>query len=288
MSNLSSSEPQKLISVVIATLGGESLLGTIEQLNRGTLVPAEVLVCIPAKDAYRVEHFTFSNVRVIKTNCRGQVAQRAVGFGQAQYQMVMQLDDDVMLPPQAVQILVDALSNTGPRNAVGPLYFDALGKSLCHEIDDGLSGYLNNMFTYVVCAAPWGIKRMGAITVIGTNYGVDSRYCGTEPFETQWLPGACVLCYKEDLVTENYFPFSGKAYCEDVIHSHLRKNNRIHHWIIPEARCFIDAPVPENSVKSITAENRARRYFLKLSGGPAWRLAIYEAFKWIKRGMPFR
>jgi hypothetical protein len=34
------------LSVVIPTLGGESLGTTIAQLNRDTLVPREILVCI--------------------------------------------------------------------------------------------------------------------------------------------------------------------------------------------------------------------------------------------------
>jgi hypothetical protein len=40
-------------------LGGESLFGTTEQLNRGTIVPSGILVCIPKEDAFRVESSWF-------------------------------------------------------------------------------------------------------------------------------------------------------------------------------------------------------------------------------------
>ncbi len=39
------------VSVVIATLGGSTLLSTIADLNSGTVVPAENLVCIPELEA---------------------------------------------------------------------------------------------------------------------------------------------------------------------------------------------------------------------------------------------
>ena len=68
------------LSVVIPTLGGESLGTTIAQLNRGTLVPREILVCIPEKEAPRVQNLGLPGVGIIMTDVRGQVAQRAKGF----------------------------------------------------------------------------------------------------------------------------------------------------------------------------------------------------------------
>lgn len=211
------------LSVVIPTLGGASLRGTIEQLNRGTLIPAEILVCIPEEEAFRVENLFIHNVVVVKTNIRGQVAQRAIGFGYAKYKMVLQLDDDVLLNEEAVQDLAKALCQLGPGNALAPVYFDATTGRCFHEVRSGLSEYLASLYYYVVCGAPWGRKRMGVVTAIGLCFGVDSNYCSSKYFETEWLPGGCVLCFREDLIKEDYFPFAGKAYSEDIIHSFLRK-----------------------------------------------------------------
>jgi hypothetical protein len=68
------------LSVVIPTLGGESLGTTISQLNRGTLVPREILVCIPEKEAPRVQNLGLPGVGIILTDVRDQVAQRAEVF----------------------------------------------------------------------------------------------------------------------------------------------------------------------------------------------------------------
>jgi len=252
-------------------------------MNRGSLVPSEILVCIPEEDAFRVAHLSYSNVRVVKTSSRGQVAQRTTGFEQAQQPMVLQLDDDIYLQEDALQALAEALRRLGHGNAVAPVYYYAEKNCCSHELSDGIYGWLESFFIYVVCGAPWGIKRMGVMTEIGTNYGVDSRHCDSNPFETQWLPGGCVLCFREDLIHDNFFPYTGKTYCEDLIHSFLRTRGGMRHWVIPSVKCLIDVPESEVSASSILAQIKAQRYFVTLSGGPVWRLTLYETFRRAKR-----
>ena len=68
------------ISVVIPTLGGPSLESTIAALNNGTVVPAEIVLCVPEREAATLRQFTDANVRVLATATSGQVSQRAEGF----------------------------------------------------------------------------------------------------------------------------------------------------------------------------------------------------------------
>jgi len=289
MSDLLSSRQQTYsLSVVIATLGGDTLRGTIEQLNRGTLVPAEILVCIPEEDAVRVKGLSFPNLRVIKTNCRGQVAQRAFGFQHVQEPMVLQLDDDILLQEEALQELATALRRIGHGNVLAPVYSDSVTNRCIHELSDGLLGWLKSLYAYVVCGAPWGVKRMGVVTAIGVNYGIDSSHCDGKPFETQWIPGGCVLCFREDLIKDNYFPFTGKAYCEDLIHSFLRTEKGMRLWVIPGASCFIDASSFEIRRSLNQAEIAARRHFVKLRGGAEWRFAIYNIFSTLKKALSYK
>ncbi len=273
------------ISVVIPTLGGDCLYGTIDQLNRGTIVPSEILVCIPEEDAYRVAHLTFPNVRLVKTSFRGQVAQRVAGFQQAQHPIVMQLDDDIFLEKDCLEKLANALCFLGQGNALGPVYFDVDTGRCIHELADGIGGLLRSLYYYIFCGSPWGLKRMGTVTGVGLSFGVDSDQCDEKPFETQWLPGGCALCFKEDLIMEKFFPYPGKAYGEDLIHSFLRTKCGLRHWVIPGAICSIDAPRSELSPISISAQVKARRYFVKLSAGSAWRLSLYEALSKVKRAL---
>ena len=90
------------MTVVIATLGGDTLRETIETINRGSIVPEEILVCIPTNESDRVQNFSYKNVKIFVTACRGQVAQRAIGFQNVSHNIVMQLDDDILLDEHCI------------------------------------------------------------------------------------------------------------------------------------------------------------------------------------------
>lgn len=271
------------ISVVIPTLGNESLRQTIEQLNRGTLIPDEILICIPEEDAFRVEDISTPNVIVVKTDIRGQVAQRAIGFGRAKHAMVLQLDDDIILHENALAELAQSLQRLGRGYALAPLYIDAETGRCLHELSTGLKGCLKSIYAYVICGAPWGKKRMGTLTPLGIGYGVDASHNTNEAIRAEWLPGGCVLSYREDLITTNIYPFGGKAYSEDIIHSITRRKKGITHCVIPKATCMTPPQQLMLDLQSNRADMRARMHVVRLISGSAWRLSVWLAFDILKR-----
>jgi glycosyltransferase involved in cell wall biosynthesis len=266
------------LSVVIPTLGGESLRATIMQLNRGTFMPTEILVCIPEREAPLVQNLGIPGVRVVVTEVRGQVAQRARGFQEAVGAMVLQIDDDIQVEPDCLGRIVRALEQAGPGNAVGPVYIDANTGECVHRINGGFKGWLQSVYAMIVCGAPWAVARMGRSTSIGVSYGVDCDHCGGKSsVETDWLPGGCVISFRGDLVLDSFFPFPGKAYCEDNIHSLLRKGKGIRHWVVPDARCAIEVPKSDFPDAAWRGSTVARRYCTQLSHGSRWRAEIYSA-----------
>lgn len=272
------------VSVVIPTLGGESLRRTIEQLHRGTLAPAEILICIPEEDAFQVENLSIHNVVVIKTSMRGQVAQRAMGFGHVRHPMVLQLDDDILLHEKALEELTEALHRLGRGYALAPVYYAAETGRCLHELSVGLMGFFKNVYAYVVCGAPWGKKRMGSLTPLGIGYGVDASHCSDKIIQAEWLPGGCVLSYREDLIQENFYPFAGKAYSEDAMHSLLRRKRGITHCVIPPATCRTGSQPFTLDARAIKADMQARVYVVQLGSGKVWRLLVWFAFHYLKRG----
>ena len=65
------------ITVVIATLGGESLLKTLRLINKSTVLPKEILVCSPnliAKKKIQIENS--QNIKFLHKKKIGKVAQR--------------------------------------------------------------------------------------------------------------------------------------------------------------------------------------------------------------------
>jgi len=271
------------VSVVIATLGGDTLETTIGRLYQGKVVPSEILVCIPEENASRVQNLSFRDVRVLKTQFRGQVAQRAHGFKHARFPLVLQLDDDVLLEPEAVEELVRALRQLGPGNAVAPIYRDPVTGRCLHSFRSGLAGWFQNLYAFLVCDAPWGKSRMGVISSASVAYGVDETLCNAELVKVEWQPGGCVLCYQNELVTESFYPFDGKAFCEDLVHSLLRRERGTQLWVMSKAICLTSGVRVGDSLLSIGTEMKHRRYVVRLSGGKEWRLGLWAIVDTIKR-----
>lgn len=263
------------VSVVIATLGGQLLSGTIDSLMSGSLVPAEILICIPVDHSHKAISLATDTVKIIATEVKGQVKQRAFGFTQVKHGLVLQLDDDILLEKDALFDLVKHIKQLGKGNVVSPVYYGQTTNRCIHELQNG---FVKNLFDYFICAAPWGVGKMGIVTEIGLNYGVDDNFCEEELKQTEWLPGGCVLSFREDLVTEDFFPFTGKAYCEDIFHSYYRKLRGLKLWVATRVRVYIEEPVPEFNKEAIEKVTSIRRHFLTLIHGPKWRLRVYELF----------
>ena len=264
------------ISVVIPTLGGDCLGATLAALNRGTLIPAEILLCIPRDYAHRAEHLTASNVRVHVTDSRGQVAQRADGFRHVAHPIVLQLDDDLSVAPDCLELLLETLLREGPRAAVSPALIDRdTGESLYKKPDR--NGLIEALYYRLMNGAA-GYEQ-GRVQRSTGAVGVDPERNRQALYHVEWLPGGCVLHYRQNLVLENFYPLPGKAYCEDIIHSlHLTRRG-IRLLVEPRATCAVEAAADATLsvpafLKEASADLGARLYYRSLTGGPRWRLFL--------------
>lgn len=85
---------------------------------------------------------------------------------------------------------------------------------------------------------------------------------------------------KENLVLDNYFPFKGKAFGEDVIHSIMLRNKGIKLFIEAKAICSLEIiPSTVSSLphflKNIRADYKVRRYYLALISRKSIRIYFY-------------
>lgn len=275
------------ISVVIATLGGDWLKSTIDWLNEGDHPPAEILICIPEAEAPRVRHLAGGNVRILITQLRGQVAQRAEGFREARQRLVLQLDDDMWIRQSDVGRLVAAVDSLGPGHAVAPVYLDKATGLGIHRQFDGMRGFLQSLNATLLAGAPWGTRRMGKVTDIGTNFGVDPARASAAVVAMEWLPGGCVMHHRESLVLEPFFPYPGKAYCEDLIHSHLLRTRGVRLRVVRDASIRCDGFALPTDWRGIRAEARARLYFVRLRGLVPVRFWAWLGVSILKRSLAF-
>lgn len=274
------------VSVVIATLGGAALAQTIAGLLAGSSRPAEILVCIPEFVRPQAQVIEDGIIRIIRTPFGGQVAQRSAGLVLAREDHVLQLDDDMVIPSDGLESLWRLSLIVGAGSAVAPALTDsATGKYLASYGHDWRA-LGRSLAAWIMGGARWGLARMGTIGSAGIPYGVDPRHAGAATLlETEWLPGGAVICRREDLVTESYFPFQGKAYSEDVIHSILWKRRGVRLYVAPGV-AFGTAvgPAVPVSLAQLDAERRARALAIRLMGGSFVRGWLWSAFslaRWV-------
>ncbi|MDC0478386.1 glycosyltransferase [Flavobacteriaceae bacterium] len=254
------------ISVIIATIGGSVLERTVSLLKNSSVYPDEIIVVIPKEYEANISAKSFPSLRYEIVPFKGQVAQRAYGFKIAKYNFVLQLDDDIYLDPNCIENLLSGLNYLGPGHSVGPSIFFK---------EDGLTiypsrkGIFNSFFNS-------DHNRMGIISKFGSAYGYDYDITNSEINSTEWLAGGCVLHHKNGLILNDFFPFIGKAYGEDLIHSVHLSNNGISLCNIKSAVCYIDKPVLDSMNYSLWHDFRSRCYLNNLRGQSA--LFVYIWF----------
>lgn len=120
----------------------------------------------------------------------------------------------------------------------------------------------------------------GAILVCGVGLGWSPLKEDPAFMAMEWLPGGCVMHNKDNLVVKDFYPFKGKAYCEDLIHSHILAVKGVKLYVAKNASASIILESPFNmSLKDfllhLRKDYKARSYFLTLKNLPKYRMVIF-------------
>lgn len=235
------------------------------------------MLCVPEREARDLRRFDAANVRVLPTAARGQVAQRAEGFRQAAQPLVLQLDDDLLVAPTCLEHLRNAILGLGRGSAVAPSLVDRdTGVSIYKK--PSRPAWADRIYYWLLNGAAG--YQPGRVYLSGAAVGVDATVPGPEIREVQWVPGGCVLHYREELVVDAYFPFPGKAFCEDIIHSHLMTSRGVRLYVDVRAECGVES-VADSTFglgefrRMLIADFRARRHYLRLAARPSARLLLF-------------
>ncbi len=270
------------VSVVIPTLGGHSLYKTIDCLNNGSVVPVEILVCISSDCENSASDELPSNVKVLICPTKGQVAQRKHGFVNAVSNYVMQLDDDMYLGVDCLKKL-HAIISSRDDVAISPLLFNIKNKTIAYTGHKKLT--LKNRIYYWLVNGAMGYQP-GSVMLSGFALGPIVEHVGSldsKCISVNWLPGGCIMHRRNNLILEDYYPFQGKAYCEDLIHSYLMKKINIKLLIDATAHCeteifsILDQSF-KNFYQELKKDFRARRYVMSIQSRLSWRLYLNYFF----------
>ena len=254
------------VTIVIPTLGDSDLKKIIQSINHNSIIPSEILICIPKQFYFKVKNIKEDNVTILCTDTFGQVPQRIQGFKEAKTEYVIQLDDDVRLEKNSIKELLSAIISKGEKSSVGPYMIDLDSRQSVHK---NKLNFLKKIY-YLVINSPQGFLP-GTITKAGTCIGIDAELSKKDLIETEWLSGGMVIHNKNNLILENYFPFKGKAYSEDLIHSHLMKEIGLKLYICKRSICYIEAEkyLHQKTLREflnwLIGDFRARKYYVIMS-----------------------
>lgn len=268
-----------MISAVIASIGGPELAATLAALQRGTLAPDEILVCLPAGFEDRAAAFATDSITVRICSCRGQVAQRAEGFRAVRGDLVLQLDDDLTLDANCLENLAAALNGLPQRSTVAPTMLDRNTHSSVYSRPQST---LRRLFFRLMNGANG--YDPGRVAKSGFGMGIDATGQSGRVIPVEWLPGGCALHRRENLFLDAFFPFPGKAFCEDLMHSAELVSKGISLFIVSDSKCYLDdreelPPGFFDLLKNLRADLRARWFYLNRYAKPSPRILVYAAVR---------
>ena len=267
------------LSVVIPTLGGYQLKKTINALHSSSVQPNEILICIPKSSKLLVDIDSSKSIKIIRTKRKGQVYQRAIGFKEAKGGYILQLDDDIYLQKDTIKNLLNCINISNINIAVAPTYHWVNTNTSVFERET--SSTARGRLSYWIMNGKDGYQP-GTVSEVGIGFGLNFVDKNQDMIESQWLPGGCILHRSDNLVKKDYFPFSGKAYSEDLIHSHLLQQSGVKLFVSKKAIAYVRPIFYPDSLVELYKQFKATNYLACLRGRGYLRLRIYYFFRFFQ------
>jgi len=194
----------------------------------------------------------------------------------------MQLDDDLILDYLCIESLMNKMLLEGACAVVSPNYISDESRVSVHKEVNRNTVFLK--FYYWLINGSNGYVP-GTVSSGGVNFGIDTNVEKRGWYCVDWLAGGCVMHYKDNLVLDSFFPYEGKAYNEDLIHSYLLNQKGCNLFVVDSAVCFLGTVRSSDfSIKgffeNLWGDYKSRKYYVKLSSKNIIRMHFFYFF-WI-------
>lgn len=256
-------------SIVIASLGGASLEMTLDSIINGSYIPAEIVVVLPPAINYCYKHKNYAdvNIYIYNSSIKGQVAQRLYGLSMAIGDIIIQSDDDIYFDKNCLHDLVAELCRLGKKKAIAPmLYNEKTRLPLANYVLEKPNLFRRLML--FIQGVSLSDSTLGNITKTGFAF-LPILYEHQDSYEVEWLPGGVVASWRDELILIDFFPFSGKSYCEDLYNSIERSNAGIRQIIYKNIFAYTN-PGVSLGFHEVLADHKVR---INLVG--FWRMPQY-------------
>ena len=278
----------KNISVVIASIYPEKVNEILNKIKKWSITPSEIIFCFPFSFKKKINKFSKNKkVKIIFSQKKGQVHQRLHAFKYTKNKIILQMDDDVVLKKNCLEIMYKTLINTKGRNVVGAIVFDHNIKNyLYKESSNILFLALQKFYEGAILKGNYFETNMGKISKIGYCFNLNPFLMKNKITKVDWLNSLC-LSYKKDTIKYNYYPFSGKALCEDLINSIERNKIGISHLVPKNARFSMPRETIKNSLKqklnNFISEIKIRKFVLNKVNGSLINFYIFVIVEFSRR-----
>ena len=238
----------------------------IRQVNKFYQQKINIIISVPpnfSKKNKIINKFD-KGILIIKSDKKGQVNQRQFGYKFVNTEYLMHMDDDIFINMKSLKILLNQFENLPRKSSIAPR---VIIKNDNNE-EPFLKKYVN-LFIYNDPNPKPG--TMSKFTFdIPPNLPLDSK----KSIESvDWIPGGISLIRTEHIIKKKYYNFEGKAYCEDLLHSNLLKNDGVKLFISnksfykTEIKNYKDLKI-EQFIKFIKNDFKARNYYRKAIKNP--------------------
>ena len=250
----------KDLTIIIPSLLSNIDARWIEQVNKFNQKNINIIIAIPPNLSRKNKFINkFDNgILIIISDKKGQVSQRQYGYKFVKTDYLMHMDDDTFITFKNLKILLNQFQNLPKKSSIAPRLMmknDVNNKNLLFK-------KLQNLLLYHQPNPRAGTISKSTFEV-PHNFSIDSN----KAIESvDWIPGGISIIRKENIIQNQYFKFEGKAYCEDLIHSNLLKNNGIKLFISnksfykTELQDYKDLKV-QDFIKFIKNDFKARNYY---------------------------
>ena len=277
------------ISIIIATIGSEILHKTIASILDGDSIPTEIIIILPPGRSVNIKNTNNKcDLKIVNSPKKGQVSQRAFGFQFCSQEFILQADDDIYFDKNSISTLFEKIIAMKEGIVLSPIlyYYDTRECGVRYR--KNLMGVINSVLDVIFSGARYSEAKMGTISPIGVSFGVDDKLMKSDMLPVDWVPGIA-LCRKDDLITFDYYPFGGKAYGEDVIHSILWKKKGLNLYILKTSIVYLYTEhmvLKKESLASLYSDYfdrlNAAFYILKIIQGSKPRFFIWAIMSTLK------
>ena len=236
-------------TIVIATAIRPTLSLLLETINRSTVLPKEVIISIPKNKKYFLDNSNYQfKIKIISKGV-GQVKQRIEGFKVAKTPLCIQMDDDITFEKSFLEKLINSFVKLPYNSALAPSFI--VNKTPFSVLISPKPTFAPLL--YFILDGKFK-PNYGEISKSGIPFGINPIYSKNDEslVKTSWIPGACVIHRTPNLLTDWKYPYSGKAYAEDLMHSYLLKAKKIELFI--ERSLILNLELDE-STKKLNVKN---------------------------------